>query len=214
MPSLQCPDCAQPHSLDSVGGAASFRCRGCGRALKVPERFVTAPVGGRPRPETDPATRTEGPAVGASAATSAAEVVRPEMVRQAPVGQVSADRPESSRRGRTTAAAGDSGPLWLRVILWIVAIPFGALVVFGVAEAIGALSGRQLLATFLETGVARFGAVARLLPFWALVSAAFVHFALLALARFRARRSRRGSAPDGGAPPGGRYEREPARAGS
>lgn len=208
MPSLQCPDCGQAHALDSVGGAASFRCRGCGRALKVPERLRTAPPSGPPQLARGPATR--------------ADVPRAEAPDSAPAGaateQVETDRAgsarQSGRREPVSVAVGYSGPLLLRVVIWIFAIPLGALVVFGLAETVGVLSSRQLLATFLETGVARFGAVARLLPFWALTSAAIVHFTVMAIGRYRHRRSRTGSEPDGGVESVPGYEREPARAGS
>lgn len=36
MPSLQCPDCGQIEMQQALNGAVTFRCSGCGRALKVP----------------------------------------------------------------------------------------------------------------------------------------------------------------------------------
>ena len=40
---LQCPDCGHQEMLDNVGSAATFRCGGCGRALKVPAQFRKPP---------------------------------------------------------------------------------------------------------------------------------------------------------------------------
>jgi hypothetical protein len=36
---LQCPDCGHQEMLDNLGGVTTFRCGGCGRALKVPAQF-------------------------------------------------------------------------------------------------------------------------------------------------------------------------------
>ncbi len=115
--------------------------------------------------------------------------------------------------GRVTPA-DERVALWLRFVIWVVAIPLGAGIVFGAAEVLGALSSKQLLDTFLDSGLDRFGAVARLLPLWALASAAFVHFSVMAIARWRGRRrrAREARADAGSRQP--REEREPARAGS
>jgi len=42
-PVLQCPDCGTKHPLAVAGQAASFRCTGCDRVLKVPAQFRTSP---------------------------------------------------------------------------------------------------------------------------------------------------------------------------
>ena len=47
---LQCPDCGHQEMLDHLGGVTTFRCGGCGRALKVPAQF-------RERDEPGPAPR-------------------------------------------------------------------------------------------------------------------------------------------------------------
>jgi hypothetical protein len=43
---LQCPDCGHQEMLDNLGGVTTFRCGGCGRALKVPAQFREAGTGG------------------------------------------------------------------------------------------------------------------------------------------------------------------------
>ena len=57
---LQCPDCGHQEMLDNLGGVATFRCGGCGRALKVPAQFRQGPNvrPTDPRPES-PAERTQ-----------------------------------------------------------------------------------------------------------------------------------------------------------
>ena len=53
-PVLQCPDCSTKHPLDVAHEAASFRCSGCGRVLKVPAQFRTVPAAGHAGPAPHP----------------------------------------------------------------------------------------------------------------------------------------------------------------
>ena len=39
-PVLQCPDCGQKHPLDTVSNTPAFRCKGCGRMLKLPTELL------------------------------------------------------------------------------------------------------------------------------------------------------------------------------
>jgi hypothetical protein len=39
-PVLQCPDCGQKHPLDAVSNTPAFRCKGCGRMLKLPSELL------------------------------------------------------------------------------------------------------------------------------------------------------------------------------
>ena len=209
MPSLVCPDCGQPHALDTVGGSASFRCRGCGRVLKVPERFLVAPARRGAPTDGSPAALT--PVSPLQVADSAAG--EPDATERRYPADADTSATPGDRSGRA-AIGSDRGPRWLTLLIWFLAIPLGAAIVFGAAEMLNVLSSRQLVDTFLESGWDRFGAVARLLPFWALVSAALVHFPVEAIAR---RRSRRRGASDARGAAGSsqrRVEREPARSGS
>ena len=208
MPSLQCPDCGERHALDGLAGAAAFRCRGCDRVLKVPEQFrqPAAPAAATGAREVPPAEPPVEPPVPAPRAQRAADLYA---AAELPSGDQAVPEAAPARRGAVPLA------LWLRLAIWVIAVPLGALLVFGVAQALGLLTSRQLLDTFLESGNDRFGAVARLIPFWAVVSAALVHFAVLGLTRRREARGAR--APDGDAGQTrrqARREREPARTGS
>lgn len=176
MPALQCPECGERHPLDGLGHSASFRCRGCQRLLKVPEQF-RAPAPVEPLAPPDPPT--------AGAPTAAGPTIAPpEVVTRAP-----------SRAAATAPAppapppAGDvTIPLWIRLLIWVVALPVGFLLVFGAARMLGFLTSRQLIDTFIETGWDRFAALVRLVPFWALVTALIVQGSVTGLVRRRQRR--------------------------
>lgn len=195
-PVLQCPDCATKHSLDVAAGRSSFRCSGCGRVLKVPERFRPPAPTVRPgSSDAPPPPRGRTTAGGPATATFGRE-------------RLPAPKPNGMPTRRVQRALAGSVPFWARALLWLVAVPLGFVVVFGSARAAGALSTNQLQDLFLETGWNRFWPVARLLPFVALVTAATVHFSVLGLSRWRAGRAtqRVASAPHGRA-----AAREPAR---
>jgi len=140
-----------------VAPAAVFRCNGCGRTLKVPPQFQHA---------LDPDRTAAVPATGDA--------------RPSPNG----GHPLSRRNVRAQAGVV---PFWIRLLVWLVAVPLGFVLVFGFARAIGVLSQSQLEDVFLETGWDRFWPVARLLPFVALVTAAIVHFSVLFISRWRIR---------------------------
>jgi hypothetical protein len=178
-PVLQCPDCGTKHPLSAVPtDAGTFPCHGCGRTLKVPE-FVprtarsSAPVAApaAPPPTADP-----------KAATAPA-------TRAMPVAERSAERPRvvpPPVLDRGTAFG--PVPLWMRFLLWIIAVPLGFLIVFVLARAIGLFTSEQLSDVFLANNAGRFWPVIRLLPFVAFVTAALVHAGVYAIARRRGRR--------------------------
>lgn len=166
-PVLQCPDCGTKHPLGIAGGAAAFRCSGCGRVLKVPERFRAAAPGPRPGPQ--PVT-TRVPAAPPPAA---------------PNGRTAVAGPSR----RVQRASQGVVPFTVRLLIWVVAVPVGFFVVFAPARAVGLLTSKQLEDVFLETGWGRFWPVVRLLPLVALVTAAAVHFSVLGISRWRRRRA-------------------------
>ncbi len=223
-PVLQCPDCGEKHPLASVPESGAFPCQGCGRVLKVPEVVmqrasaaaaaagavagagagaaaagaavdgegtngttppapVTPPV--RPVPVATAVVNPNGTATDANA-TSAL----PQLDKDA----LSALSPDSKRFGREAARLGRV-PWWMRFILWLIAVPLGFLVVFGIARAFSLFTSNQLSDLFLANNAGRFWPVARLLPFVALVTAAIVQLGVYGLARWRGRRA--GAAPSG-----------------
>jgi hypothetical protein len=181
-PVLQCPDCATKHPIDTASTAAAFRCSGCGRTLKVPAQFLAADP-----PAATVASPSVGPIVGG----------RPPIPPPSPNGR--------SLSRRAVRAQSGVVPFWTRLLIWIVAVPLGFVVVFGLARLTGLLSQTQLEDVFLETGWDRFWPVARLLPFVALVTAIIVHFSVLYISRWRMRHALRPLQSSA------RPQREPAR---
>jgi hypothetical protein len=101
---------------------------------------------------------------------------------------LSALSPDSKRFGRPGARLG-AVPWWMRFILWVIAVPFGFVVVFSAARAFHLFTTNQLSDLFLANNAGRFWPAARLLPFVALVTAAFVQAGVYMLARWRGHRS-------------------------
>jgi hypothetical protein len=95
---------------------------------------------------------------------------------------------DAKRFGRTGARMG-SVPWWMRFVLWLIAVPLGFIVVFGAARAFNLFTTNQLSDLFLANNAGRFWPAARLLPFVALVAAAFVQAGVYVLARWRGRRA-------------------------
>jgi hypothetical protein len=194
--------------LDNLGGAATFRCGGCGRALKIPAQFrgeAAAPgsaPGRRPPPpgggEPTQALPKLPPVVAAptpSAAGANGDAPPPADVPPGPAVRRPRPAPESLKP-----------PLILRLILWVIALPVGSLLVFAIASSFKILTRSQLEDTFLRADWARFTPIARLLPFCALATALIVQLGVFGLERLRARNLSRGT---GG--PGGGTRRGPTR---
>ncbi|HEY5173810.1 MAG TPA: hypothetical protein VIK54_18945, partial [Acidimicrobiia bacterium] len=78
-------------------------------------------------------------------------------------------------------------PWWMRLLLWIVAVPLSFLLVFVIARAFSVFTSNQLSDLFLANDTSRFWPVARLLPFVALLTASLVQGGVFALARLRGR---------------------------
>jgi hypothetical protein len=89
-------------------------------------------------------------------------------------------------------------PLILRLCLWVIALPLGSAIVFGLANAFGVLTKSQLEDTFLRADWGRFVPIARLLPFCALATALIVQLGVFLLERHRAHTLRAASGPGRG----------------
>jgi hypothetical protein len=123
-------------------------------------------------------------------------------------------------RGRPAGAAAPGAPLppvWVRFLLWLVAVPLAFLVVFGFARAVGFLSTNDVQDLALTDGWRRYWPIVRLLPFVAIVTALFVTAGVYGLARMRAQQRAKASAPSsrsGTKPPKSRPPRQSARSGA
>jgi hypothetical protein len=199
---LQCPDCGHQEMLDQLGGVTTFRCGGCGRALKVPAQFRGEhdARGGAPgsRPPA-PGEQTQALPKVAPGAVPPAALPSVPLVSPGPAMPVMPVMPVAGG----PALAGDPPaapvraellrpPLILRLVLWVIALPVGSLLVFGVASWLGKLTRLQLENTFVLTGWGRFLPIARLLPFCALATALIVQLGEFGLERLRARNLRQG----------------------
>ena len=189
-PVLQCPDCGSKHPLGEVPESGAFPCKGCGRVLKVPERVAQSA-----RPEAAP-TRVEAPVAPAPVAATAPPPVAPEPSATAVMPVVETNPWQNSPAPAPAARPIDDRkplgkvPMWMRFLLWIVAVPLGFIIVFVVARAFGVFTSSQLSDVFLASDPGRFWPVARVLPFVALVTAVIVQAGVYAIARLRGGRSR------------------------
>ena len=164
-PVLQCPDCKTKHPLGAVGDRVSFPCEGCGRTLKVPEMARAA-------------TQTEAPAPPAGPR----EATRVMPVAAAPEPAPAPDAPPTPS---PTPSARAEVSWWMRLLLWIFAVPVSFIVVFFVARASGFFTHEQLTDVFLANGRSRFWPLARLLPIVALLIALIVQGGVILLSRRR-----------------------------
>lgn len=182
-PVLQCPDCGEKHPLATVPTSGAFPCRSCGRVLKVPESGTPAPPA--------PAPPTPAPVATAVARPAAADPTSTRVVPAVDGPALGALSPKSRR----PAAHLGSVPWWLRLLLWIVAVPVSFLLVFVIARGLSVFTTNQLSDLFLANDNARFWPVARLLPFVALLTATLVQLGVYLLARLRGRKA--GAGPMG-----------------
>jgi hypothetical protein len=223
---LQCPDCGHQEMLDKLGGVSTFRCGGCGRALKVPAQFRDAPpqASAAPRPAPAPMPDEKTRAM-PKLAPRPKPTPTPPPVTPVPGGLANAGVPTAP----TPAAAGGFGappnegapptdgevpapasqpeslkpPLILRLALWSIALPLGSLLTFALASAFHMLTKSQLEDTFLRADWGRFVPIARLLPFCALATALIVQLGVFGLEQLRARNLRARRSGGSGRGPGG-----------
>ncbi|MGQ0805312.1 MAG: hypothetical protein ACT4PI_15790 [Actinomycetota bacterium] len=183
---LQCPACGSRHPLSDLPDAPTFRCSGCGRALKVPARV--RPASARPgAPSTSPRPsapdRTATMPAGGGAAAAAGGVA-------APPAPPPPRPPTPSRRDRRPAPGPDPRHVaWpFRMIAWLIAVPVGLILVVGPARKFGFLSGQRLLDVLVGTGYGRYWRVLAIAPAWALVTAVLVQLMLVGMRKLGDRR--------------------------
>jgi hypothetical protein len=182
-PVLQCPECGTKHPLAEVPDAGAFPCQGCGRQLKVPEMVPRGAGTGAPGPAPAVPPVNTNPTVAQPAAPQA-----PQATRVMPIVEHNPPAAAAAPAARQTGASAFAPvPMWMRALLWIVALPLSFIVVFLLARALGVLTTNQLTDIYLAPGSSRFWPVARLLPVVALFTAAFVQAGVIVLSRRRGR---------------------------
>ena len=200
-PVLQCPECGTKHPLGEVPDAGKFPCTGCGRQLKVPEMAPRGAGAGAPGPAPVVPPVAANPTVAQPVQPQpqpAPPVQPPPATRMMPVveqNRPAAAAPASSAPKPVTASAFAPVPIWMRAILWVLALPISFVIVFLFARAIGVLTTNQLTDIYLAPGTGRFWPVARLLPFVALLTAVLVQGGVIALSRRRGRSTPRQRQP-------------------
>jgi hypothetical protein len=187
-PVLKCPDCGEKHPLGSVPTYGAFPCQGCGRVLKVPEVVTQR----EPWPGAAPAPRPVPVATAVARASDArsaapAPVAGPPATRALPEVDKRALGALSPSSLRRPVPRLGHVPWWMRLLLWIVAVPLSFLLVFLFARAFRLFTTDQLSDLFLANNTGRFWPVARLLPVVALVTAGMVQGGIYGLARLRGR---------------------------
>ncbi len=194
---LECPDCQHRQDLNSLGDVETFLCQGCRRPLKVPAVLRTPKV----------ATASDATAVMGRVDSNAEMPSAPAAQEQART------QPPSSPTGRIGTDEPVVIGMWIRLLIWVVAVPLGLAIVFKFGQALGFVTSQQLLDTFAAKGWNRFAPIARLLPFAALLIAAIVQASVAGLER-RAKALRRGSlsvSPDTNPGPGSGSDRVETR---
>lgn len=170
---LRCPDCGHRHPLGAVTALDVFRCEECGRALKVPQSLRTEVA--EPPPPERPVGR------GVTARPMPSEGPGSKLLPPLHV-----DAPE--------AELAPLGWGW-RLLIWVVAVPVGAVGGGLLANAFGLVTLSQLEDTMLGSGYRRYDPLMRFVPFWALVTALFVTAAVASIEALRRRRAERGAHP-------------------
>jgi hypothetical protein len=234
-PVLLCPECGTKHPLDNVAANAAFPCSGCGRTLKVPAQARemsaaaaasdTGPVAASPPPPPSPVpaphpTQVLSAVPPETVAPVAAAVPLAAVSTAPPLGPPQGIASTDLARGRPAAATAPSAPVppvWVRFLLWLVAVPLAFFVVFGFARAVGFLSTNDVQDLALTDGWRRYWPIVRLLPFVAIVTAVFVTAGVYGLGRMRAQQRAKASTPSsrsGSNGPKSRPPRQSSRAGA
>jgi hypothetical protein len=104
--------------------------------------------------------------------------------------------PATVQMPATPAPAGRPVPWWARLVLWVLAVPLGALVAAVLANSIGFFTYNDVENAFLETTWSRFVPLVRLVPLWAVAAALIVHLGVVGIDRWMRARSTVGVAED------------------
>ncbi len=181
---LQCPACGTTKQLDGVT-ADTFRCEECGQVLKVPTAARAGAGGGEPA--APPPRRRPSPAAPTSDAPAPPRrnPTPPEPVIATPP-TVTASRAAAPPRGRPPAGSGgepapptrkpprNTLPLWMRIGVWVLAVPIGLVIVGVPARSLGYLTSQKLLDVFVKHSLSRFVPLLVIVVLWALATTILV----------------------------------------
>jgi hypothetical protein len=151
--------------------------------LKVPETVPRAAQAGASTGTAEkPPVVIPAPGPPAPAPSPATQVMRPVVERNPVVPPPPSPAPVLAK-GPTSRFVPVA--LWVRLLLWVIAVPLSFFIVFVLARALGVFTSTQLSDVFLADGISRFWPVIRLLPFVALLTTAMVHAGVYFLGRRR-----------------------------
>ncbi len=181
---LQCPDCSHRHAVDGLGAVETFGCQGCGRPLKVPASLrggvsagAMGVATGSESVSTDRYGASPGPQnsgdSGWDPTTVMPTVDDPSSDPSLVDANVDWGATKSGRSAQTTAATQPIS-IWIRLLIWVLAVPVGLAVVFSLAKRFHIVTSQQLIDTFSAQGWHRFAPIAKVLPFAALLIALIV----------------------------------------
>lgn len=215
MTALQCPSCGHIHNSGEAESGETFRCGGCRRLLSVPVT-VTAEARRTAHDDTDDSFPlfTSGSAGSSGSRTSwtrppAPTQAPPDVDRwrdagngrarpwsepdydvddetgpgvEAPLRPAPPARPAPKpdrRAGRV--------PVWMRALVWALALGVGLVVVAAVLRAIGILDVDSVIDAYAGSGIGRYRVVLVFIPLWAALSSLLAHVVLEWAVRRRAK---------------------------
>ena len=117
-------------------------------------------------------TAAAGVTVGAGNGGTA--VVAPGRERPSEAPPPEPSRPARRRSSTEVPEGRDALPLWVRVAVWVVALPLGLLIVGIPARHFGYLSSQKLLDVIVKHDITRFVPIVVIVALWALVTAVLV----------------------------------------
>ena len=134
------------------------------------------------RPTKTAGGAAAGAAVGAAAVASETNAGAPSggtaVLAPEPPRPTTAPTPAKSRGASSRAAESGDGrdrlPLWLRIVVWVVALPLGLVIVGVPARSAGYLSSQKLLDVIVKHDLARFVPIVVIVALWALATALLV----------------------------------------
>jgi len=181
---LQCPACGTTKQLDGVT-ADTFRCDQCGQVLKVPTAARAGAGGGGPaapppRRRASPATPTSDDPAPPRRNPPAPEpvVATPPTVTASRAAAPPRGRPPAESRGEPAPPARkpprNTLPLWMRIGVWVLAVPIGLVIVGVPARSLGYLTSQKLLDVFVKHSLSRFVPLLVIVVLWALATTILV----------------------------------------
>jgi hypothetical protein len=183
---LQCPSCSTTMPLEGHEAGETIRCGSCGQAMKVPPGLskrsgsARSPAGASmaavpaPRRGSRATVTAGGAAAGAAGGTAVLTPSTPPPARPVSANPVLSAGPDRRNRSRDAGGRREALPLWLRILVWVIALPLGLVIVGVPARQAGYLTSQKLLDVIVKHDLDRFVPIVVIVALWALVTALLV----------------------------------------